>query len=120
MAKMQMQFFMGVKRSVGEMESEKKGEKITWDNVIINRMSEIDLEKNPGAIGYEILAPLKIKLEDFEDVTSMTYENFVKASNEKLMKPIVVMFGEMRGNGENRKADVALFRFVEKDGSINF
>ena len=120
MAKKQLQFFMGVKRSVGEMESEKKGEKITWDNVIINRMAEVDPEKNPGAIGYEILAPLKIKFEDFEDVTSMTYEKFVKAANEKLMKPIVVMFGEMRGNGENRKADVELFRFVDQNGEIKF
>ena len=120
MAKKQLQFFMGVKRSVGEMESEKKGEKITWDNVIINRMSEIDSEKNDGAIGYEILAPLKIKYEEFEDVTSMTYEKFLEKASENLMQPIVVMFGEMRGTGENRKADVMLFRFVAKDGSINF
>ena len=120
MAKKQLQFFMGVRRSFGEMTNEKTGEKITWDNVIINRMSEIDAEKNEGAIGYEILAPLKIKLEDFKDVTSMTYEQFLETATKSLMQPIMVMFGELRGNGENRKADVELFRFVKKDGSIDF
>lgn len=44
----------------------------------------------------------------------------MRTANERIMDPIVIFFGELKGSKDDRKADVALFRFVEKDGSINF
>lgn len=116
----QRQYFLGARRSTGEMEGERKGEKITWDNVVISRCQEIDDEKNPGSVGYEVLNNAKIKFSDFERITGMTYASFIAAAPDKVMEPIVIFFGEMKGSKDDRKADVELFRFVEENGEIKF
>ena len=116
----QRQYFLGARRNAGEMDGELKGEKITWDNIVISRCQEIDGEKNPGSVGMEILNNAKIKFSDFEKITGMTYEEFMRTANERIMNPIVVFFGELKGSKDDRRADVAMFRFVEKDGSISF
>ena len=116
----QRQYFLGARRNAGDMDGERKGEKITWDNIVISRCQDIDGEKNPESVGMEILNNAKIKFSDFKEITGMTYEEFMRTANERIMDPIVVFFGELKGSKDDRKADVAMFRFVEKDGSINF
>lgn len=116
----QKQYFLGARRNAGEMDGDKKGEKITWDNIVISRCQQIDSEKNPGSVGMEILNNAKIKFSDFEEITGMTYEEFMKTANDRIMDPIIVFFGELKGSKDDRKADVVMFRFVNEDGTIDF
>ena len=104
------QFFIGAKRSMGEMDGDRKGEKITWDNIVISRVQEI-LENGNG---HEVMTSCKIKTEDFKEVTGETWEDFEKKIPDRFMKQIIVFFGEMRGAKDDRKADTKYFRFVDK------
>ena len=116
----QKQYFLGARRSAGKMPGKKEGENITWDNIVISRCQQIDSEKNPGSVGMETLKDAKIKFSDFEEITGMSYEAFMKTANERILDPIIVFFGELKGSMDDRKADVVMFRFVNSDGSINF
>lgn len=104
------QFFIGAKRSMGEMDGDRKGEKIKWDNVIVYRAQEI-VDHDSGN-GYEVMTPCKIKTEEFQEVTGESWENFKKKVPDRFMKQIIVFFGEMRGAKDDRKADTKYFRFV--------
>ncbi len=104
------QFFLGAKRSFGEMDGDVKGEKIKWDNVIVYRAQEI-LDKDSGN-GYEKMDPCKIKTEEFQEVTGEPWEKFKDKIPDRFMKQIIVFFGEMRGAKDDRKADTKYFRFV--------
>lgn len=104
------EFFIGAKRSMGEMDGDRKGEKITWDNIVISWVQEI-LENGNG---YEVITPCKIKTEEFQEVTGETWEDFEKKIPDRFMKQVTVFFGKMRGSKEDRKADVKYFRFVDK------
>ena len=85
-----------------------KGEKVFWDNIVISRVQEI-LE---NGIGYEVMTNCKIKTEEFQEVTQETWEEFEEKIADRFMKPINVMYGEMRGAKDDRKADTKYFRFV--------
>ena len=102
------QHFIGARRSFGDFDGEKKGEKITYDNIVISRVQKI-LENGNG---YEVMSNLKIKKEEFREVTGETWEDFEKKIPDRFMKQIIVFFGEMRGAKDDRKADTKYFRFV--------
>ena len=102
------EFFIGARRSMGEMDGDVKGEKITWDNIIISWVEEI-LENGKG---YEVNTVLKIKTEEFQEVTGETWEDFEEKIPDRFMQQIDVFFGKMRGAKDDRKADVKYFRFV--------
>ena len=104
------QFFIGAKRSMGEMDGDRKGEKITWDNIVISRVQET-LENGSG---YEAMNPCKIKTVEFQEVTGEPWDKFKDKIPDRFMKQIIVFFGEMRGAKDDRKADTKYFRFVDK------
>lgn len=107
--------FLGVKRSFGEMDGEKKGQKITWDNAVVYRAAPIvnkDGEVPADACGFEVLTPCKIKMSDFKEVTGETFEAFLVKAEDCILQPMVVMFGEMKGAKDDRKADTEYLRFV--------
>ena len=107
------QFFIGAKRSMGEMDGDVKGEKIKWDNVIVYRVQEV-IDQDSGN-GYDtILTPCKIKTEEFQEVTGEPWDKFKDKIPDRFMKQIIVFFGEMRGAKDDRKADTKYFRFVDK------
>lgn len=106
------QFFIGAKRSFGEMDGDVKGEKIKWDNVIVYRAQEI-LDQDSGN-GYEVMTPCKIKTEEFLEVTGEQWDKFKDKIPDRFLKQIIVFFGEMRGAKDDRKADTKYFRFVDK------
>lgn len=102
------QFFIGARRSMGEMDGDVKGEKITWDNIVVSRVQET-LENGSG---YEAMTPCKIKTVEFQEVTGETWEQFEKKIPDRFMKQIIVFYGELRGAKDDRKADTKYFRFV--------
>ena len=104
------QFFIGARRSFGDFDGEKKGEKITYDNIVISWVEEI-LENGKG---YEVNTACKIKTEEFKEVTGETWEDFEKKIPDRILKQIIVFFGKMRGAKDDRKADVKYFRFVNE------
>lgn len=105
-------YFLGVKRSAGEMAGENGG-KIVWDNAVVYRCGQIDTSKNGESSGYEAMNPCKIKMEDFENVTGETFAKFLENAPKRVLKPMVVLFGEMKGQADNRKADTEYLRFPD-------
>lgn len=79
----------------------------SYDNIYIYRNAELDPPAEGSdnlAVGYQSLEPVKIKYDNFYDLTGKNPEKFISEVEKYIDKPIRIFFDE--------KGNPAMIQFV--------
>lgn len=101
------QILVGVEHKSGEFLNEKTRQMVEYDNILFHRTAEFDPPAEGSgnlAVGYQSLEPVKIKYDNFYDLTGKNPEKFISEVEKYIDKPIRIFFDE--------KGNPAMIQFV--------
>ena len=104
------QILVGVEHKNGEFLDEGQRSMKSYDNIYLYRNAELDPPAEGSdnlAVGYQSLEVVKIKYDDFYDLTNKNPEKFLAEVEKYLNKPIRIFFDE--------KKKPAMIQFVSVD-----